>query len=71
MEEIIAERIRQFEITYGIDPNGLLVHRNTYDSIRMSRGYMPSNPDDKVAKFLGIPMYRTTDIPENEFKFIL
>jgi hypothetical protein len=64
MEEIIAERIRQFEITYGIQPNGILINHKTYTD-------MVNNEYTAFLSFNGIPMYRTVDLPENEIKFIL
>lgn len=63
MEEIIAERIRQFEITYGVEPNGILVNHRSVGTL----------VGDKLTphSYNGIPIYRTVDLPENEIKFIL
>jgi hypothetical protein len=62
MEEIVASRIRQFEITYGISPNGLVMHWHC--PIYLER-------TDTGMLFLGIPVYRTFDLPRNEIKFVI
>ena len=57
---------------FGVEPNGLLVHEDTFQTLKQNMATITNIvADDALITFRGMTIYRAAQMPINQVKFVL